>query len=403
MVMKNIVIIGSGAAGSTAVLEAYRYTKNILLITKDSLRASNTYLAQGGIQAVYHPQDSYSVHAQDTLKAAGFTNDQRLVDNMIKNSRSVISWLEALGITFDREGERYRLIKTSGCSFPRLLSSGEYLGRHIVNALIKEIKSQSIPYQEYWEVANIEKERTHFLLTVITKERQHIRKKIKAKYLIVASGGGAFSYAKEHGLFSTNLKTADGKILKILESLGVKLVNQDSFQLHPTGSIYPKQLIGYPVPEAVRAYKARLLNKNMERFVDENLTREKVSQAIIKEYKKGNAIIKDNRAGVWLDLTLIDKQMGKGFTKDVFPKLYHKYFQVGIDITKELILVYPIVHYQNGGVKINTRCQTSIKGVFAAGEVTGGIHGVNRLMGNSLLDTFVFGRKAGGVVGKLCV
>jgi aspartate oxidase len=179
-------------------------------------------------------------------------------------------------------------------------------------------------------------------------------------------------------------------------ALGARGVDLDSWQQHPTGSVWPEALAGYALPETTRSYGATLHDADGERFVDEMAPRDVVAQGIVDTVEAGRGVTAPNgRAAVWLDTTKIDGENGAGFTQDRLAYVYNRYLKADIDITRERVLVYPVLHYRNGGLLIDTHGQTTLNGIFACGEIAGGVHGTNRLMGNSLLDTVVYGRRAG--------
>ena len=193
--------------------------------------------------------------------------------------------------------------------------------------------------------------------------------------------------------------TGDGLILAYRQ--GAKLVHMDSCQYHPSGSIFPEALVGQLVTESIRSIGAHILNAEGQRFVDEMTYRDVVASAIIREVTENRGIqTSSGRVGVWLDTPLIEKLHGGGTLHRQFPGLIHRFKRYDIDPAKQPILIYPTLHYQNGGIKIDTDCKSDIDGLWAAGEVTGGLHGTNRLMGNSLLDIVVFGRRAAESVMK---
>jgi succinate dehydrogenase/fumarate reductase flavoprotein subunit len=178
--------------------------------------------------------------------------------------------------------------------------------------------------------------------------------------------------------------------------LGAEGRELDSWQRHPTGSVWPEALAGYALPETTRGYGATLHDADGERFVDELAPRDVVAQGIIDAVDAGRGVqAPDGRSGVWLDTPAIDRENGEGFTAARLTYVYNRYLKAGVDITRERVLVYPVLHYRNGGLAIDERARTTLPGVFAAGEIAGGVHGSNRLMGNSLLDTVVYGRRAG--------
>ena len=191
--------------------------------------------------------------------------------------------------------------------------------------------------------------------------------------------------------------TADGLVLGY--RAGAKLLYQYTLQYHPTGVAYPDQIYGALVTEKVRSLGAKVVNKDGDIFVHPLETRDVEAAAIIRECKRGNGVKTEHGYGVWLDSPIIDIKNGEGTIKSRIPAMYRMFEKRGIDITKEPMLVYPTLHYQNGGLDIDTNCMTTVPNLYAAGEVTGGVHGTNRLMGNSLLDVIVFGRDAGKTAG----
>jgi succinate dehydrogenase/fumarate reductase flavoprotein subunit len=192
--------------------------------------------------------------------------------------------------------------------------------------------------------------------------------------------------------------TADG--LVIAYRAGAKLIYMDTMQYHPTGVAYPPQILGQLVTEKVRTLGAQLVNKDGQRFIHHLETRDVVASAIIRECRAGKGLVTSTgQPCVWLDSPMIDIIRGKGTVLKEVPAMYRQFARFGIDMSLEPILVYPTLHYQNGGILINPDAATSIPGLFAAGEVEGGVHGRNRLIGNSTLDIFVFGRRAGTSAG----
>ena len=183
----------------------------------------------------------------------------------------------------------------------------------------------------------------------------------------------------------------------IANRAGAKIIFMDAIQFHPTGTAYPEQLLGLLVSEAFRGWSAQLVNGEGKRFINELETRDITSSATIREVgeREKGVSTPTGMQGVWLDTPLVEINKGKGTIHRIFPHLFHRFHTFGIDITEEPILVYPTQHYQNGGILIDENGETTVKNLFAAGEVSGGVHGRNRLGGNSLLDIFVFGRRAG--------
>jgi succinate dehydrogenase/fumarate reductase flavoprotein subunit len=223
---------------------------------------------------------------------------------------------------------------------------------------------------------------------------------VKAKATIITTGG----YGRLHirGFDTTNHYGATGDGLIIAYRAGARLLFMDSVQYHPTGAAFPEQIGGFLITEAIRGAGGQPLNKHGELFVFPREPRDVESSAIIREcVERGNGIeTPSGRLGVWLDSPLIDMLHGEGYINKQFPAMHRQFIRYGIDITKEPMLIYPSLHYQNGGIEINERCETNIPGLYVSGEASGGVHGRNRLMGNSVLDYNVFGRLSGEYAAK---
>jgi aspartate oxidase len=219
---------------------------------------------------------------------------------------------------------------------------------------------------------------------------------VRAGAVVLAAGGGLRGEADRLGVGSTNHPDATPEVLELALALGAEGVHLDSWQRHPTGSVWPAALAGYALPETTRSYGATLHDADGERFVDELAPRDVVAGAITEVVDEGRGVTAPNGLrGVWLDTSAIDREHGAGFTAARLAYVHNRYAKAGVDITRERVLVYPVLHYRNGGLAITAEAATTLGGVFAAGEIAGGVHGTNRLMGNSLLDTVVFGRTAG--------
>jgi succinate dehydrogenase / fumarate reductase flavoprotein subunit/L-aspartate oxidase len=189
--------------------------------------------------------------------------------------------------------------------------------------------------------------------------------------------------------------------LPIAYRAGAKLTLQDTFQYHPTGAAFPEPIAGLLVTEALRSVGAQLLNAQGARFINEMHTRDAVAAAVIRECKEGRGVTTPaGRVGVWLDIPVVDLTHGAGTLAQRFPNMVRQYSRHHIDISKEPVLIYPTLHYQNGGIKVDVHGESTVKNLFVAGEAAGGVHGRNRLMGNSLLDIIVYGRRAGMATAK---
>jgi succinate dehydrogenase / fumarate reductase flavoprotein subunit/L-aspartate oxidase len=198
------------------------------------------------------------------------------------------------------------------------------------------------------------------------------------------------------GFPTSNNFGATGDAIVLAYRAGAKMEALDSFQYHPTGVMFPEHMVGVLVTEAIRSLGAHLVNARGERFINELETRDVVAAAIIRECETGNGVrAPSGKVGVWLDIPILEELFEKGLLRKRFPALFKKFMRVRIDIARRPLLIYPTLHYQNGGVLINDTAESTVKNLFVAGEAAGGIHGRNRAMGNSLLDIFVFGRRAG--------
>jgi aspartate oxidase len=222
------------------------------------------------------------------------------------------------------------------------------------------------------------------------------RRTVRASAVVLAAGGGLAGEAARLGVTSTNHPDATPEVLELALGLGAEGAYVESWQQHPTGSVWPQALAGYALPETTRGYGATLHDAEGERFVDELAPRDVVAAGIVAAVEDGRGLSAPNgRPAVWLDTPAIDRENGAGFTAARLAYVHGRYLKAGVDITRERVLVYPVLHYRNGGLAIDRRASTTLPGLFAAGEIAGGVHGTNRLMGNSLLDTVVYGRRAG--------
>jgi len=218
---------------------------------------------------------------------------------------------------------------------------------------------------------------------------------VRAKSVIMATGGIGRLHIQSFPTTNHYGATADGLVLAY--RVGTELIFMDTMQYHPTGAAFPTQILGQLVTEKVRTLGAQLVNAGGEQFVMPLEPRDLVAAAIIRECLELHQGIETTtgQVGLWLDSPMIDVIRGGGTIARELPAMVRQFSRFNIDITKEPILVYPTLHYQNGGIKINTDGATTVSGLFAAGECEGGVHGRNRLIGNSTLDLFVFGRRAG--------
>ncbi len=395
----EVLVIGGGGGGTSAALMAQENGCKVILATKLRHGDANTVMAEGGIQGATQEVDSPYYHYLDVIGGGHFTNNPELVAALANDAPLVIEWLEKLGMMFDKHPDgRLRVRHGGGTSRKRMHSAGDMTGSEIMRVLRDEVRNrfEDITVLEFSSAVEILKDsegRAGGALFYNMETEEYFV--IKAKATIIATGG----YGRLHvqGFATTNHygATADGLVIGY--RAGVPLAFMHSTQYHPTGTAFPEQNIGLLITEKVRGLGANLLNIDGEQFVFEREPRDVESACIIRECleRRKGIITPTGRVGVWLDSPMIEVLEGPGAVKRELPAKYIQFMRYGIDISKVPMLVYPTLHYQNGGLTINDTSATCVPGLFAAGEATGGVHGENRLMGNSLLDITVFGRRAG--------
>jgi len=381
----DVLVVGSGASGLAAAVSAHRAGARVAIAAKGSLQSCNSAKAQGGIQAAFGPDDSPEQHAEDVWKSSHETADRRLVDVLTTEAPGAIHWLEELGVQFTRENGGYRLAKCGGASRKRLLQVGDRTGHAITAALRDAVEASSVQVFARSPLSLLEPAGSGW--RAICGEHT-----IDAGAVVLAAGGRCYREAKERGELSTNHPGATGEVTQIAVDLGAEARDLDALQYHPNGGAWPANMQGYSIPETTRAYGATLLNAEREEFTDPLGPRDEVSQAIFDEVAAGRGVeTPDGRPAVYLDTTRVPEA-----DADVsLPYMLRRYRAAGVDPLKEPILTYPVLHYQNGGLVIDEHAETTLEGLYACGEIAGGTHGRNRMMGNSLLECTVFGRRAG--------
>jgi succinate dehydrogenase/fumarate reductase flavoprotein subunit len=381
----DVLVIGSGASGLAAAVSAERAGARVALATKGALQSSNSAKAQGGIQAAVAGDDSPDQHAEDVWRSSHETADMRLVGILTSQAPETIHWLEECGVEFTRENGGYRVARCGGASRKRLLQVGDRTGLAITTALRETLLAsgaETFPKSPLTELDRIENGWR-------ARCGEHV---IDAGAVVLAAGGRCFREAKERGEFSTNHPGATGEVTQIALALGAESRDLDALQYHPNGGAWPENMQGYSIPETTRAYGAVLLNADRKEFTDSLGPRDEVSRAIVEEVEKGKGVeTPDGRPAVWLDTTRI----APADAEVSLPYMIRRYRSGGIDPLAEPVLTYPVLHYQNGGLVIDEHGETTVEGLFACGEIAGGTHGRNRMMGNSLLECCVFGRRAG--------
>ena len=393
----DILVIGGGGGGATAALTASEDGANVLMATKLRLSDSNTIMAEGGIGAATDPEDSPYIHWIDTMMGGRFTNKQDLVEALVNDAPFIVDWLTNLGVNFDRLPDgSYETHMPGGHSRKRSHSVKDLTGLEIMRVLADEIRNREVNVQEFSPAVELVLDENGqcagAVLLNLDTGQYHV---VKAKVTILATGGIGRLHPQGFPTSNHYGATADGIIMAY--RTGAKLLYMGYIQYHPTGAAWPEQMLGLLMSEALRSQGAQLVNVNGEMFVYRLETRDAVASCIIRECgERGNgALTPTGMVGAWLDTPLIDMIFGQGTFMRRFAGIHSRFKKYNIDPIVEPILVYPTQHYQNGGIDIDVTCETSVPNLLAAGEVSGGVHGQNRLGSNSLQDIFVFGRRAG--------
>ncbi len=393
----DVLIIGGGGAGTSAAIEAHEAGANVMIVTKLRMGDANTMMAEGGIQAADKPNDSPAIHFVDAFGGGHFAAKRELLAKLVCDAPDAIHWLSNLGVEFDKEADG-TMITThgGGISRKRMHAAKDYSGAEIMRTLRDEVLNRGITVVDFTAAIELILDENGaaagaVLMNMETKELLVA----KAKTVVIATGGAGRMHYQGFPTSNHYGATADGLVLGY--RAGAKLLYAETLQYHPTGAAYPAQIFGALVTEKVRSLGAKLVNKNGEVFMHPLETRDVTAASVIRECsERDNGIDTGNGQGVWLDTPMIEKIGGEGTIERRIPAMMRMFAKYGIDIRKEPILIYPTLHYQNGGLDINVDGETTnIKNLFVAGEAVGGIHGKNRLMGNSLLDIIVFGRNAG--------
>jgi succinate dehydrogenase / fumarate reductase flavoprotein subunit/L-aspartate oxidase len=381
----DVLVIGSGASGLAAAVSAERAGARVAVATKGSLQANNSSKAQGGIQAALGPEDSPERHADDVWRSSHETADRRLVEILTGEAPAAIAWLEQLGVEFTRENGGYRLARCGGATQKRLLQVGDRTGHALTKALRDAWQGGTGTSFEHAPLRSLEPTAAGWRAVC----GEHT---IDAGTVVLAAGGRCYAEARARGELSTNHPNATGEVTGIALELGAEARDLDALQYHPNGGAWPPNLQGYSIPETTRAYGAVLLNGEGEEFTDSLGPRDVVAQAIVDEVDAGNGVeTPDGRPAVYLDTTRIPA----ADAAISLPYMLRRYRAAGVDPLAERIFTYPVLHYQNGGLVIGADAETTLPGLYACGEIAGGTHGRNRMMGNSLLECVVFGRRAG--------
>jgi len=400
----DVLVIGGGGAGSSAALLAQEQGAKVLLATKLRHGDANTMMAEGGIQAATKgDKDSPYYHYLDVMGGGHFKNTPDLVEKLVTEAPDVIRWLLAMGCNFDKFTDgRLRSLHGGGTCRKRMHSAADITGAEMMRTVRDEVRNRSddITVLEFSPAVELVlNEHGHCAGAVLFNMETEEYFIVKAKSVVMATGGSGRLHIQNFMTTNHYGATADGIVTAY--RAGVPVCFLHTVQYHPTGVVFPEQAEGILITEKFRGAGANVLNVNGDQFVNEREPRDVEAASFIRECTEHGTGVPTptGRFGVWLDSPMIDDLQGKGFVEKNFPGKFILYKRFGINIAEEPMLVYPTLHYQNGGLEFQSDGTTSISGLFVAGEVGGGIHGENRLMGNSLLDIMVFGRISGTSAG----
>lgn len=380
----DVLIVGSGAAGLYCALNLPQ-DKKIVIITKDDVENSDSFLAQGGI-CVLKSEDDYDSYYEDTMKAGHYENRKESVDIMIRSSRNIIDDLILYGVDFENDRGSLIFTREGGHSTPRILFHEDVTGKEITSKLLSAVEKRNhITIYEHTTMVDLITEENTCFGAVVADEEGNVTT-IRADYTVLACGGLGGLY--EH---STNFRHMTGDALAIALRNHVELENIDYIQIHPTTLYSRRPGRRFLISESVRGEGAILLNKDGERFVNELLPRDVLTEKVYEQMKK------DRMPYVRLSLAPISKEEIKGH----FPNIYQRCLEEGYDVTKEPIPVVPAQHYFMGGIWVDSDSKTSMNQLYAVGETScNGVHGANRLASNSLLESLVFAKRAAAKIGS---
>jgi succinate dehydrogenase / fumarate reductase flavoprotein subunit len=420
----DVLIIGGGSAGLRAAIEAHDAGANVLIISKSKKGDPHTTLARGGINAALgtmDPQDNWMVHAADTLREGEFLADYERVEVLCRSAPDAINELVNWGARFHREKDGRLTQRFFGAhTYRRTVFYEDWTGQEIIRVLMEQVNQRKIEIIDDVYILKLlksvddvtaeglsaaaqgagvegeEEEVVRGALGIDLKKKEIVI--FECKSLILAAGG----YTRVYAVSSSRITENYGEGVALAYEAGVDLVDMEMVQFHPTGMVWPEKALGTLATEAIRGEGGILLNSKGERFMKnyypermELGPRDIVARANYNEIISGRGT---EHGGVWLDITHLPKEK----ILDRLPTMYEQFQKLdGIDISKEKMEVGPTAHYSMGGVVVDIKCRTKIKGLFAVGEVMSQIHGANRLGGNSLLDTVVFGKIAGGQAARL--
>jgi len=396
----DILIIGGGLAGTSSAIWANNQgipPEKILLTNKLRHGDANSMMAEGGTQAADRPNDSPLIHFLDAMGGGHFANKPDVLKALVEDAPLIMHWLLELGAMIDIEENKDFVEKWGGGTCRRRMHAcRDYTGLEELRVIRDEFRDRKISCLEYYPVIELLTDgEGRTAGAVIWNFETGDYKIVKAKATILATGG--FGRLHIRGFPTTNHygATCDGVVLAY--RVGAKLRDVDTVQYHPTGAAFPPQIIGLLLTEKLRSMGAQPINKDGEAFVFPLEPRDVEASSFIREcyIREKGILTPTGMRGVWLDTPLLELKNGEGTIENAFPGMNRMFKRFDIDIAKDPVLVFPTLHYQNGGVETDPEGKTNIGGLFVAGEISGGVHGKNRLMGNSTLDCMVFGRRSG--------
>jgi len=391
----HVLVIGSGGAGVRAAIEASGYGETILVSKTLTGKGGCTTMAEGGYNAVLREQDSCEIHFEDTMKGGAYLNDPDLVRILVDEAPMRIGDLLHWGAVFDvTDCCEVAQRPFGGQRFPRTCYAGDRTGHEMMATLVERLAGAEVEVMNEVTALDLLKDGDRVIGAVGLDGKSEIMA-IRADSTVLATGGGTRIYD-----ISTNSSSGTGDGFAIGYRAGAELIDMEMVQFHPTGAVFPYDARGRLITEAVRGEGGILRNSLGERFMSrydpermELSTRDVVSRAIATEILEGRCTA---HGGVFLDVTHLPRQQ----IEEKLPVMLEQFLKFGVDIREEPMEVAPTAHHMMGGLRITPNCETTVIGLFACGEVAGGVHGANRLGGNALADTQVFGKRAGETAGK---
>jgi succinate dehydrogenase / fumarate reductase flavoprotein subunit len=423
----DVLVIGSGGAGLRAAIEASAAGVSVAVVCRSLLGKAHTVMAEGGVAAALgnvDDRDNWKVHFTDTLRGGQYLNNERMAELHAKESPDRVRELEAWGAVFDRTDDGRILQRNfGGHKYPRLAHVGDRTGLEMIRTLQDYTIHLGVDIYQEFTIVNLLKEGDKVVGAFGYDREKGLFKVFHAKAVIIATGGMGRIYK-----ISSNSWDCTGSGISLAYHAGAELIDMEFVQFHPTGMVWPPSVRGLLITEGVRGEGGVLRNNAGRRFMfddvpesyraqtstneeegwrytqgDKNakrppelLTRDHVARCIMREIREGRG---SPHGGVYLDIAWIKEKIPNAteHIRRKLPSMYHQFKELaGVDITKEAMEVGPTTHYIMGGVKVDADSQmTSTPGLFAAGECAAGLHGANRLGGNSLSDLLVFGKRAG--------